>query len=119
MISLQKAMRLGIAPETEIETNKVKIIHIREDCSPETISDILRLYGDVEISKPLPNNDFDDILQKIYKKNNFSNLDEVLSLEKAIPIEEARLSLMSATSIENKEDDAPVSYTHLTLPTKA
>ena len=45
MISLQKAMRLGIAPETEIETDKVQKIHIREDCSPETISDILRLYG--------------------------------------------------------------------------
>ena len=81
MISLQKAMRLGIAPETEIETDKVQKIHIREDCSPETISDILRLYGDVEISEPLPNNDFDKIIQKIYKKNNFSNLDEVLSLE--------------------------------------
>ena len=107
MISLQKAMRLGIAPETEIETDKVQKIHIREDCSPETISDILRLYGDVEISEPLPNNDFDKIIQKIYKKNNFSNLDEVLSLEKAIPIEEAKLSLMSATSIESKEDDAP------------
>ena len=51
MISLQKAMRLGIAPETEIETDKVQKIYIREDCSPETISDILRLYGDVEITK--------------------------------------------------------------------
>ena len=65
MISLQKAMRLGIVPETEIETNKVQIIHIREDCSPETIS--IWLYGDVEISEPLPNNDLIK-LQKIYKK---------------------------------------------------
>ena len=65
MISLQKAMRLGIAPQTEIESDKVQKIHIREDCSPETISDILRLYGDVEISEPLPNNDFDKIIQKI------------------------------------------------------
>ena len=64
MISLQKAMRLGIAPETEIETDKVQKIHIREDCSPETISDILRLYGDVKFQ----NHYQIMILIKLYKK---------------------------------------------------
>ena len=107
MISLQKAMRLGIAPETASGNKKIEIIHIREDCNPETISDMLRLYGEVAISKPLSSEDFDNVLQKIYKKNNFSNFDEVLSLERAIPIEEAKHNLLSATSIESKEDDAP------------
>ena len=107
MISLQKAMRLGIAPETASGNKKIEIIHIREDCNPETISDMLRLYGEVAISKPLSNEDFDNVLQKIYKKNNFSNFDEVLSLERAIPIEEAKHNLLSATSIESKENDAP------------
>ena len=62
MISLQKAMRLGIAPEIKSNSNDIKIIHVREDCSSETISDVLRLYGDVEISKPLSNVNFDKII---------------------------------------------------------
>ena len=107
MIPIQKAIRLGIVTETYKESDEIKIIHIREDCSSETISDLLRIYGDVKISEPLSSYDFDDIIQQVYKKNNFSNFDDVFSLEKAIPIEEAKLGLLSATSIESKEDDAP------------
>ena len=107
MISLQKAMRLGIAPEIKSNSNDIKIIHVREDCSSETISDVLRLYGDVEISKPLSNVNFDKIIQKIYKKNKISDYEEILSLEKTIPIEEAKQEILTKTSIETKEDDAP------------
>lgn len=107
MISLQKAMRLGIAPEIKSNSNDIKIIHVREDCSSETISDVLRLYGDVEISKPLSNINFDKIVQKIYKKNKISDYEEILSLEKTIPIEEAKQEILTKTSIETKEDDAP------------
>ena len=107
MIPIQKAIRLGIVTEAFKESDEIKIIHIREDCSSETISDLLRIYGDVKFSEPLSSNDFDDIIQQVYKKNNFSNFDDVFSLEKAIPIEEAKLGLLSATSIESKEDDAP------------
>ena len=107
MISLQKAMRLGIAPEIKSNSNDIKIIHVREDCSSETISDVLRLYGDVEISKPLSNVNFDKIVQKIYKKNKISDYEEILSLEKTIPIEEAKQEILTKTSIESKDDDAP------------
>ena len=107
MISLQKAMRLGIAPEIKSNSNDIKIIHVREDCSSETISDVLRLYGDVEISKPLSNVNFDKIIQKIYKKNKISDYEEILSLEKTIPIEEAKQEILTKTSIESKDDDAP------------
>ena len=107
MISLQKAMRLGIAPEIKSNSNDIKIIHVREDCSSETISDVLRLYGDVEISRPLSNVNFDKIVQKIYKKNKISDYEEILSLEKTIPIEEAKQEILTKTSIESKDDDAP------------
>ena len=73
MISLQKAMRLGIAPEITNNPEEVKIIHVRDDCSPETISDVVRLYGDIKISEPLSNKKFDEIIQKIYKKKKISD----------------------------------------------
>ena len=107
MISLQKAMRLGIAPEITNNPEEVKIIYVRDDCSPETISDVVRLYGDIKISEPLSNKKFDEIIQKIYKKKKISDYEEILSLEKTIPIEKATQEILSKTSIESNYDDAP------------
>ena len=107
MITLQKAMRLGIAPEILDDNEHIQKFYIRKDCSPETISDVRRLYGDIEISKPLSNDEFDKVIQKIFKNNSLVNKDEILSLEKIIPINEAKETLLSKTSIESKDDDAP------------
>ena len=107
MITLQKAMRLGIAPEIIGDDEKIQKFYIRDDCSSETISDIRRHYGDIEISKPLSNNEFDRIVQKVFNKNSSINKNEILSLEKIIPINEAKETLLSKTSIESKDDDAP------------
>ena len=52
-------MRLGIAPEIIGDDEKIQKFYIRDDCSSETISDVRRHYGDIEISKPLSNNEFD------------------------------------------------------------
>ena len=107
MITLQKAMRLGIAPEILDDNEHTQKIYIRKDCSPETISDVRRLYGDIEISNPLSNDEFDQVVQRIFKKNSLVNKDEILSLEKIIPINEAKETLLSKTSIESNDDDAP------------
>ena len=107
MITLQKAMRLGIAPEIIGDDEKIQKFYIRDDCSSETISDVRRHYGDIEISKPLSNNEFDRIVQKVFNKNSSINKNEILSLEKIIPINEAKETLLSKTSIESKDDDAP------------
>ena len=67
MISLQKAMRLGIASETLDGSEKIKKFFIRDDCSSETLADVRLSYGEVEFSKPLNTDDFELIIQKIYK----------------------------------------------------
>ena len=100
-------MRLGIAPEILDKSEKIQKFYIRQDCSPETISDVRRVYGDIEISNPLSNEDFDNIIQKVFKNNSLANRNEILSLEKTIPINEAKETLLSNTSIESKDDDAP------------
>ena len=100
-------MRLGIAPEILDKSEKIQKFYIRQDCSPETISDVRRVYGDIEISNPLSNEEFDNIIQKVFKNNSLANRNEILSLEKTIPINEAKDTLLSNTSIESKDDDAP------------
>ena len=40
-------MRLGIAPEILDKSEKIQKFYIRQDCSPETISDVRRVYGDI------------------------------------------------------------------------
>ena len=100
-------MRLGIAPEILDKSEKIQKFYIRQDCSPETISDVRRVYGDIEISNPLSNEEFDNIIQKVFKNNSLANRNEILSLEKTIPINEAKETLLSNTSIESKDDDAP------------
>ena len=107
MISLQKAMRLGIASELSDNTDAIKNVYIRVDCSPETIADVRRLYGDIKFSAPLSYEDFDKIIQKIYKNKSLVDNEEILSLGKTISIDEAKQSLLKQTSIESKEDDAP------------
>ena len=100
-------MRLGIAPEILDKSEKIQKFYIRQDCSPETISDVRRVYGDIEFSNPLSNEEFDNIIQKVFKNNSLANRNEILSLEKTIPINEAKETLLSNTSIESKDDDAP------------
>ena len=100
-------MRLGIAPEILDKSEKIQKFYIRQDCSAETISDVRRVYGDIEISNPLSNEEFDNIIQKVFKNNSLANRNEILSLEKTIPINEAKETLLSNTSIESKDDDAP------------
>ena len=106
MITFQKAIRLGIVPD-DMDSNNIKKFYIRNDCSPETISDLRRSYEGVNLSSPLSPEEFNNIAQKIFKNNSLINNEEFISIGKTIPIEKAKDNLLSESSIENKEDDAP------------
>ena len=111
MISFQKASKLGIASEDlelNDKTQTQKKFLIRNDCSQETIEDIRRIYGNVVFSDPLNAEDFDKSIQKIYKNKSIIDDEHMISLGETISLDEATQSLLSKTSIENNNDDAPV-----------
>ena len=111
MISFQKASKLGIASEDvnlKENADKQKKFLIRNDCSQETIDDIRRHYGNVVFSDPLNAEDFDKSIQKIYKNKSIIDDEHMISLGETISLDEATQSLLSKTSIENNNDDAPV-----------
>ena len=111
MISFQKASKLGIASEDlelNDKTQTQKKFLIRYDCSQETMEDIRRIYGNVVFSDPLNADDFDSSIQKIYKNKSIIDDEHMISLGETISLDEATQSLLSKTSIENNNDDAPV-----------
>ena len=111
MISFQKASKLGIASEDlelNDKTQTQKKVLIRNDCSQENMEDIRRIYGNVVFSDPLNADDFDSSIQKIYKNKSIIDDEHMISLGETISLDEATQSLLSKTSIENNNDDAPV-----------